>query len=75
LIEELVRRSPRFRELWPRHEVLDSQLGTKVLEHDTLGTLTLRHLQSIPTSDRELRLTQYLPADEATRAAIAAAVD
>jgi transcriptional regulator with XRE-family HTH domain len=74
LIAELSRESARFRELWPRHEVLDSQLGMKVVEHPGLGTLTLRHLQLIPTSDRELRLTQYLPADAATRAALAAVV-
>jgi len=74
LIDELLRSSPRFRELWPRHEVLDSQLGSKVVEHPELGRLSLRHLQSIPTSDRELRLTQYVPADAATRAALAAAV-
>jgi transcriptional regulator with XRE-family HTH domain len=74
LIDEMLRESPRFRELWRRHEVLDSQLGTKVLQHPELGTLTLRHLQLIPTSDRELRLTQYVPADEATRAALQAAV-
>jgi transcriptional regulator with XRE-family HTH domain len=74
LIDELLRESSRFRELWRRHEVLDSQLGTKVIEHPALGTLTLHHLQLIPTSDRELRLTQYLPADAATRAALQAAV-
>jgi len=73
LIDELMRTSPRFRELWPRHEVLDSQLGVKVLDHPTLGPLTLRHLQLIPTSDRELRLTQYVPGDERTRAALAQA--
>lgn len=74
LINELLQESPRFRELWRRHEVLDSQLGTKVLEHPALGTLTLHHLQLIPTSHRELRLTQYLPGDAATRAALERAV-
>jgi transcriptional regulator with XRE-family HTH domain len=74
LVDELLRESPRFRELWRRHEVLDSQLGTKVLEHPVLGTLTLHHLQLIPTSDRELRLTQYLPGDAATRAALATVI-
>jgi len=75
LIRALTRASPRFRELWPRHEVLDSQAGTKVIEHPRLGRLTLHHLQSIPTTDRELRLTQYVPADEATRAALASATE
>ena len=71
LIDELLATNPRFRELWPRHELLDAQLGTKVIAHPTLGTLTMHHLQSIPTTDRELRLTQFVPADERTRAALA----
>ena len=71
LIAELLRDSAAFRELWPRHELLDAQQGTKIILHPQLQTLTLHHLQLIPTSDRELRLTQLLPADEATRAALA----
>ena len=73
LIEALLGESPRFRELWPRHEVLDSQSGVKTVEHATLGTLRLLHLQTIPTSDPELRLAQYLPADGSTRATLVAA--
>jgi hypothetical protein len=73
LIEALLGASSSFRELWPRHEVLDSQSGLKTVEHAELGTLRMLHLQSIPTSDPELRLAQYLPADEATRAALVAA--
>ena len=71
LIEELLERSSAFRELWPRHEVLDAQLGTKQIAHPTLGPLTMLHMQTIPTSDREPRLTQLLPADEASRRALA----
>ena len=37
LIEALLDTSERFRELWPRHEVLDAQLGTKVIEHPDSG--------------------------------------
>jgi uncharacterized protein YdcH (DUF465 family) len=70
LIEALLQASPRFRELWPRHEVLDAQQGSKVLEHPQLGRLQLLHLQTIPTSHPELRLTQFLPADDATREAL-----
>jgi transcriptional regulator with XRE-family HTH domain len=72
LIATLLATSPRFRELWPRHEVLDAQQGTKVVEHPELGRLTLHHLQSIPTGHPELRLTQFLPADPATRRALGA---
>src|SRR5689334_9774300 len=73
LIAELLDGSPRFRELWPRHEVLDAQLGTKDRVHPELGPLSFRHLQSIPTSHPDLRLTQFVPADEATRAKVRSA--
>jgi transcriptional regulator with XRE-family HTH domain len=72
LIEALGARSPDFRALWPRHEVLTEQLGTKTIEHPRLGTLRVHHLQSVPTSHPDLRLTQFAPADEPTRAALAA---
>jgi transcriptional regulator with XRE-family HTH domain len=71
LIRSLLPASPRFRELWRRHEVLDAQIGTKVIEHPHLGRLALHHLQSIPTSHPDLRLTQFVPADAATRSALA----
>jgi transcriptional regulator with XRE-family HTH domain len=70
LIEALLRKSSSFRELWRRHEVLDAQLGSKHIEHPRLGRLALNHLQSIPTSHPDLRLTQLVPADAATRAAL-----
>ena len=72
LIEALLAASPRFRELWPRHEVLDAQVGTKSLAHPRLGRIEVHHLQSIPTSHPDLRLVQFVPADDATRAAFAA---
>ncbi len=72
LVEALLERSRAFRELWPRHEVSDSQFGTKVRDHPELGTLRLLHQQVIPTTHPELRLTQFLPADDATRRALGA---
>ena len=71
LIEALDDASPEFRAWWARHEVLTEQLGTKTIEHPRLGTLRLHHLQSVPTSHPDLRLTQFVPADETTRAALA----
>ena len=70
LLEALQEASPRFRALWPRHEVRTEQLGTKTVEHPRLGTLRLYHLQSAPTSHPDLRLTQFVPADDATRATL-----
>jgi len=71
LLEALEEASPEFRALWPRHEVLTEQLGAKTIEHPELGTLRLHHLQSAPTSHPDLRLTQFTPADETTRAVLA----
>ena len=71
LVDALLEASPRFRELWPRHEVLDSQIGTKQLDHPELGPLTVFHLQSIPTSHPDLRLAQFIPADDRSRAVLA----
>jgi PAS domain-containing protein len=71
LLDALERASPRFRAEWARHEVRSEQLGSKTIEHPRLGTLRLYHLQSAPTSHPELRLTQFVPADAATRAVLA----
>jgi transcriptional regulator with XRE-family HTH domain len=71
LIDALQEASADFRALWPRHEVRSEQLGTKTIEHPTLGTLRLHHLQSIPTSHPDLRLTQFAPADDETRSVLA----
>ena len=69
LVAQLHEASPLFRELWPRHEVLAAQLGTKVMDHPDLGRLEIYHLQSVPTSHPDLRLTQFVAGDEATREA------
>jgi transcriptional regulator with XRE-family HTH domain len=70
LIDALERSSERFRALWSEHEVMTGHLGTKVIEHPELGTLRLYHLQTIPAEHPDLRLTQFAPADDATRAAL-----
>jgi transcriptional regulator with XRE-family HTH domain len=72
LVEELSAASPEFRNWWPRHEVLAAQSGTKTISHPEHGTVRMHHLQSVPTSSPDLRLTVYAPADETTRAAFAA---
>lgn len=73
LIGALLEHSAAFRELWPRHEVLEAQLGLKRLDHPQLGPLAVHHLQTIPTSHPDLRLTQFVPADARTREVLAAA--
>jgi transcriptional regulator with XRE-family HTH domain len=71
LIGELRDRSPEFASWWDEHEVLTAQRGTKTTVHPTLGTLRLHHTQTVPTGAPDLRLSIYVPADAATRAALA----
>jgi transcriptional regulator with XRE-family HTH domain len=63
--------SAQFREWWNEHELIDTQRGTKLMEHPQLGTLRLHHAQTIPTGHPELRMAVYAPADPATRAVLA----
>ena len=70
-LAQMSEHSPRFREWWDEHAVIEAQRGTKVMEHPQLGTLRLHHAQTVPTGQPELRMAIYAPADEATRAALA----
>jgi transcriptional regulator with XRE-family HTH domain len=70
-VAELREQSARFREWWDEHEVIETQRGTKVIEHPQLGRLRLHHAQTVPTGQPELRMAVYAPADEATRVALA----
>jgi transcriptional regulator with XRE-family HTH domain len=72
LIALLRANSAEFAQWWDSHDVADRQRGTKTIEHPELGTLRFCHAQTIPTGAPELRLTVYAPADEATRAVLAA---
>jgi transcriptional regulator with XRE-family HTH domain len=70
-LADIREQSARFREWWDEHEVIETQRGTKVIEHPQLGMLRLHHAQMVPTGQPELRMAVYAPADEATRAALA----
>jgi transcriptional regulator with XRE-family HTH domain len=69
-LAQLGEHSARFREWWDEHEVIETQRGTKLIEHPQLGALRLHHAQTVPTGQPELRMAVYAPADEATRAAL-----
>jgi transcriptional regulator with XRE-family HTH domain len=70
-LAEIREHSSQFRDWWEEHEVIETQRGTKVLQHPRLGTLRLHHAQTVPTGQPELRLAVYAPADERTRTALA----
>jgi transcriptional regulator with XRE-family HTH domain len=69
-LSQIREHSPLFSEWWNEHEVIEAQRGTKVVEHQQLGTLRLHHAQTVPTGRPELRMAVYAPADEATRTAL-----
>jgi transcriptional regulator with XRE-family HTH domain len=60
-IAELNRISPKFRELWPRHDVLNVSEGRKTMHHPLVGELTFDFLwlQTVDTGD--LRLLIHTP--------------
>jgi transcriptional regulator with XRE-family HTH domain len=60
-IAELNRISPEFRELWPRHEVLNVSEGRKTIHHPLAGELAFDFLwfQTVDSSD--LRLLIHTP--------------
>ena len=59
-----------FTEPGPHGLGWSAQIGTKSIAHPKLGRLAFHHLQSIPTTHPDLRLTQFVPADDATRSAL-----
>jgi hypothetical protein len=48
-LAEIREHSSQFREWWEEHELIETQRGTKVLQHPRLGTLRLHHAQTVPT--------------------------
>jgi len=69
LIEGLRDHSPEFRELWERQDVAFIDNMSKVLHHSELGKLRTEVVHTWLTDQRDIRLSVYTPADEATRAA------
>lgn len=71
LIDDLHGVSPEFRAWWPRHDVLGTPDGRKVLNHPTAGRLALEHTTFQVPDAPDLKLVVYTPleADTATRLA------
>jgi transcriptional regulator with XRE-family HTH domain len=71
LVTALSAESATFREWWAAHDVRALEPGRKAIRHAELGMLALHQLQSVPAGHPELRLRVLVPADAATRAALA----
>jgi transcriptional regulator with XRE-family HTH domain len=69
LVDTLSRRSQRFRSLWNRHDIRQTETDTLEVIHPSGHlTFTMTSWQAVATSG--LRLSVYLPADDATARAI-----
>jgi transcriptional regulator with XRE-family HTH domain len=65
LIHDLLLVSPEFRAWWPDHEVLGAPEGRKRFNHPEAGLLVFEHLTFQVFDAPELRVTVYIPLDEA----------
>jgi transcriptional regulator with XRE-family HTH domain len=74
LVDELSAGSPRFRTWWAGHDVQVMEPAAKHIRHRTLGPLHLLSAQTRPAHAPWLRLRILVPADPATRTAIATAL-
>ena len=64
LIDALMEASPEFRDWWPRHDVLSTPDGRKVLNHPVVGRL-LFELTTLQVYDAlDLKLCIYVPVAE-----------
>lgn len=71
LVTALSAESATFREWWAEHDVRAYEPARKTIRHASLGALVVHQLQSVPAGHPELRLRVLVPADDATRAALA----
>ena len=71
LMEEL-RSAPDFNTRWSSFATTEKRRGTKRIVHPDLGRLRLNYdVLLLPDDDVEQRLITWLPADDATAAALA----
>lgn len=65
-VEELGRKSERFRQLWAEYEVRVNVNGVKTLRHPQVGLLQLHHTSLSPIENPDLRIVTYIaePASE-----------
>jgi len=60
-IAELNEASPKFRELWPRHDVITVSEGRKTMHHSLVGDLCFEYLLFQPVDAPDLRVLIHIP--------------
>ncbi|GHO48934.1 helix-turn-helix transcriptional regulator [Ktedonospora formicarum] len=63
--DRLMQVSPEFREWWQQHEVEESHIGHKEMNHPLVGTLLLRATNLQITDDPNLKMFLYTPLPQA----------
>jgi transcriptional regulator with XRE-family HTH domain len=71
LVRRLREASPEFSEIWDRHEVAEPENARKRLLHRDFGLLQFNYVHTWLAPRAGLRLVTYVPADDATREAVA----
>ncbi|WP_141430631.1 helix-turn-helix transcriptional regulator [Bacillus sp. 03113] len=66
MIDKLLKESKEFREWWPRHDVLDTPEGRKLLYHPKIGELILGHLSFQVSDSPDLLVTIHMPETQET---------
>ncbi|WP_456238436.1 helix-turn-helix transcriptional regulator [Paenibacillus durus] len=66
MIARLSKESEEFKEWWPRHDVLNTPEGRKVLHHPGVGELILGHLSFQVSDAPDLLVTVHMPETEET---------
>jgi transcriptional regulator with XRE-family HTH domain len=70
LVRRLREASPEFAEIWQRHEVAQPENARKRLLHADFGLLQFNYINTWLAPRTGVRLVTYIPADEATHAAV-----
>jgi transcriptional regulator with XRE-family HTH domain len=70
LVRRLREESPEFAEIWQRHEVAQPENARKRLLHADFGLLQFNYINTWLAPRAGVRLVTYIPADEATHAAV-----
>ena len=61
LVGEMQQRSPEFRQLWRRHDVMNSGEGIKVMAVEGKGVVRFEHTSLAINAEPDLNLVVYMP--------------
>lgn len=75
LVDELSEASPRFRELWTAHDVIQKSHGSKPLRHPIVGDLTVRYETLTLPADNHMLVTYTVEPESPSEQALTRLAD